>query len=149
MGAGIEYREDEFSFDMARDNVRGCTSILIDDLNLEIDEFGKIVSVWGVCPYTRWVDAPLTPPDAACGDIFVQTDAPIERGVSQRLKLDKYLPTFVDRAKGWVVIRGLPDAKFAIKMFSGVILEIGRDGQFCALWLHPLHGIIDGARGPI
>jgi putative transposase len=138
----LVYRPEEFSFDVTPAPLSGFTSILLDDLNLEVDETGKVISIWGLCPHTRWNDAPLAPPEAVCGQLFVLTDTPLERAISIRLTPErKYLPTFVDRSRGWVKVQGAANPKSAVMIIPGVIFEIGNRGEFCSLWLHPKSGI--------
>jgi hypothetical protein len=144
----LVYRPEEFSFDVTP-SIAGFTSVLLDDLNLEVDETGKVVSVWGMCPHTRWEEATLTPPKAAYGELFVLPDEPLQRAVSLRLTPDrKYHPTFVDSKNGWVEIRGASKPKLALGIMSGVIFEISHLGEFCALWLHPKSGIT-GVEAPV
>ena len=72
----LVYRPEEYSFDMEPAPSRSFTSVLVDDLNLEIDEAGKVISVWGMCPHTRWVETTLARPEAERGDIVFVLDAP-------------------------------------------------------------------------
>jgi hypothetical protein len=140
--SSLVYRPEEFSFDVTPSLLRGFTSIHLDDLNLEVDETGKVVSVWGICPHTRWKEAPLAPPKAAFGELFVLPDEPFQRAVSLRLTPGrKYLPTYVDRSRGWVEVQGASKPESALEIIPGVIFEIGHQGEFCALWLHPQSGI--------
>src|SRR5690349_3175705 len=140
--ANLIYRPKEFSFDVLPTPPSGFTSILVDDLNLEVDETGKVVSVWGLCSHTRWKEAALVPPQAAYGDLIVVTDKPFQRGVSLRLTPAKeYRPVFVDRRSGWVKVQGAPNPNAPVMIIPGVIFEIGHQGEFCALWLHPQSGI--------
>jgi hypothetical protein len=131
------YRRTEHSFDMEPPPTRNFTSVLIDDLNIEIDDSGKVVSVWGLCPYTRWVEGTLIPPSAAVGTLFVKGSSPLARGVSVQVNRDKYLPTYVDRQSGWVKIEARRVSASAVRVFPGVIFEIDEHGDFCALWLRP------------
>ncbi len=136
----LVYRPEEYSFDVEPSPGRSFTSVLLDDLNLEIDDAGRVISVWGMCPHTRWSPAKLTPPDAAFGDIFFVPDAPLSRGVSVQLNHDKYLPVHVDRASGWLRIQSRGAPASAVKLQSGIIFEITEEGQLCALWLKPQQG---------
>lgn len=131
------YRRKEYSFDMEPPPTQNFTSVLIDDLNIEIDDSGRVVSVWGVCPYTRWKEATLIPPSADVGTLYVNSGSPIARGVSAQVNRDKYLPTFVDRKSGWIKIEAKKAPASAVKVFPGVIFEIDEHGDFCALWLKP------------
>lgn len=131
------YRPEEYSFDVEPPPGRSFTSVLLDDLNVEIDETGRVISVWGMCPHTKWSPTRLTPPEAAFGDIFFVPDAPLSRGVSVQLNRDKYLPVQVDRASGWLRIQGRGAPASAVKLQPGIIFEITEEGQLCALWLQP------------
>ena len=43
----LVYRRNEYSFDMEPPPNRNFTSVLVDDLNIELDDTGRVVSVWG------------------------------------------------------------------------------------------------------
>lgn len=149
MASGVEqipvralvYRPQEYSFDMVPPLKGGFTSVLIDDLNMEVDDSGKVISVWGMCPHTRWVDASLVPPAAKVGALFVSSEGQLLRGVSVQVNGTKYLPTYADRRSGWVQIRSSAAPATAIQVFSGVVVEIDEHGQFASLWLQPQKGI--------
>ena len=131
----LVYRPKEYSFDVEPAQSGGFTSILVDDLNLEIDDLGRVISVWGLCPHTRWLEASLTPPEANFGDVFFVPDGQLSRGVSIRLNHNRYLPVHVDPGSGWVRIQGEGTPALAVKLLPGVIFEITGQGQFCSLWL--------------
>jgi hypothetical protein len=137
----LVYRSQEYSFDMEPPLKGGFTSVLIDDLNLEVDNSGKVLSIWGMCPQTRWQAATLTPPVAKAGALFVVSEHPLSRGVSVRINSAKYLPSYVDWKTGWVKIEGKANPSSAVQAFSGVIVEIDRDGQFSSLWLRPRQSV--------
>ena len=46
----VVYRNHEFSFDVEPAPIRGFTSFLVNDLSLEVDDEGVLLSVWGLCP---------------------------------------------------------------------------------------------------
>jgi len=79
------------------------------------------------------------PPEANIGSIFVTSDLPFQRGASQMIESER-LPTYVDRDSGWVKIEGLVTPTSATTVLRGVIVEIGADGRFGALWLRPETG---------
>ncbi len=142
MRRALVYRPKEFSFDVTPSPGSSVTSVLLNDLNLEVDEDGKVVSVWGMCPHTRWRDLTLVPPIAGYGELFVVTDTPFQAGISQRLTpKGKYLPVFVDREGGWVKIQGAASPESVVMILPGVIFELGHEGGFCSLWLRPQSGI--------
>jgi hypothetical protein len=118
----LVYRPSEYSFDVVpRPN--NFTSVLINDLNLELDEQGRVVSIWGLCPYTTWKTATLNPPNAEFGDVFILLGAPLERGISLRSNRDRW-PIFVDKVSGWVRVDGGCSRVRAVKVMIGVILGV-------------------------
>ena len=133
----LVYRRDEFSFDMMPPQRRNFASVLVDDLNLEADESGRVVSVWGLCPHTRWKEEKLAPPIAEFGAIFLVPNNALSRGVSIQLNANKYFPTYADQSSGWVQIRGRTIPTSAVRIFSGVIVEISEQREFSSLWLKP------------
>lgn len=133
--AELIYRDEEYSFDMNPSLQRRFTSVSVDDLNLEIDESGEVVGVWGMCPYTRWKDTKLDPPDAQPDKLFFISDRPLQRGVSIQLNSDKYWLTCVDFNSRWVHIKGRTNPVAAVKVFHDVIVELDGAGQLCSLWL--------------
>ncbi len=50
----LVYRDEDYSFDREPHDGTGFTSIMINDLQLEIDEEGKIIYVWGLCPLIKY-----------------------------------------------------------------------------------------------
>lgn len=133
----LVYRADEFSFDTEPAPVAGFTSILVNDLNLEVDGSGRIISVWGVCPYTRWKPASLAPPAADPGEAFVISETPLGRGISMRINPQNRWDTFADPTSGWVCIRTGAACDSATRILPGIILETSQGGEFCAIWLKP------------
>lgn len=133
----LVYRPAEYSFDIDP-RPDGCfTSILLDDLSLEVDRASRVIAVWGVCPHTRWQAAVLTSPSAAFGELLFVPDAPLSRGVAVPLN-ERYLPVLVDRASGWVCVqKPAAAAAAAVKVLNGVVVELTEQGQLCALWLKP------------
>ena len=129
------YRPEEYSFDTEPRSIGSFTSVLVDDLNLEIDEVGRILAIWGMCPHTRWMTAPLVPPKAEAGEVFFVPDGPLSRGVSIRLHRGTYLPVFVDNESGWVRIQGEGTSALSVEPLIGAIFEITKEGQLCSLWL--------------
>jgi hypothetical protein len=133
LGRGIVYRYDEYSFDTLLSE--GFTSVLINDLNVEMDASNCVVGVWGLCPHPRWIDRILTPPAAEKASLVVSSDRPFERGVSVRLNQGKNFPVYVDRNVGWVQVKGDLSPSAAVMIFPGLIFELTGDGRFSSLWL--------------
>lgn len=143
------YRPYEFSFDTDPSPMRSFTSILIDDLNIGVTSLGKAISVWGLCPHTRWKEKALQVPPAESGDLFV-TNVDLKDGVSFSVtSSNSFLPVYFDREVGWIEIRSKGALSKTVMIMPGVIFEISDEGEFCALWLHPVSGIIELSDGRI
>lgn len=130
------YRHDEFSFDVEPAPIGAFTSVLINTVSLELDVAGQVISVWGLCPYSRWKPANLKPSNARSGDVFCVTDAPLVRGVSLQMT-DECWPVFADASSGWVRVTGKSRASSSTEILPGIILDIDQRGQLSALWLKP------------
>lgn len=146
LNRSVVYRPPDFSFDTVPSPQDGFASVLVDDLNLEVNKSGRVISIWGVCPHTRWVEATLELPSSEAGGLWVSSGAGLARGVSIRLNDKGYLPTYVDRNSGVVQVKTELAPAAAVTVFPGVIVQVGNRGEFCALWLRPRRGL-EGLRG--
>lgn len=135
--AALVYRPDEYSFAVEPVHQNGFASVLFDDLNLEIDSSGRIISVWGMCPHTRWQRANLTPPKAEPGNVIFIPDTPIRRGVSTAANEKRYEKVFFDPDSGWLHVGGIIPAPVSTQIMPGVILEFGNAGDLRGIWLKP------------
>ena len=133
----LVYRADEFSFDTEPAPVVGFTSVLVNDLNLEVDDAGRVISVWGICPYTQWKRTSLSVPVSDLGEAFVISEVPLQRGVSTRINPRSRWDILADPTSGWICMKGEHMLDSATKILSGVILETTQDGDLCSLWLKP------------
>lgn len=133
----LVYRPGEYSFAIEPLPLNGSTSILVNDLSLEVDETNRIISVWGLCPHPGWERTALSPPPAEFCDIFVVADAPLEAGISRRINPDCCWPMLADCESGWVCVSSRCGGSSYAKIFSGVILELDEVDQLCAIWLKP------------
>ena len=133
----LVYRASEFSFDVVPPIIGGFTSITIDDVSVEVDNFGKVLGIWGLCPQARWQAAELFPPTPEQGEVVFSTTVPLLRGVSLQINPNNFLPVRFDAASGWLCIGGKGIAAAALQPLRSVILEVSEFGEFCALWLRP------------
>lgn len=138
LAASLIYRPDEYSFDTKPAPAVTHTSILVNDLNLELDPSGKVVSIWGLCPHTGWQAKTLMPPvEAQPGSVLVLSNRDLCTGVSVRLNPAKRFTTYVDSASGWIQVQGESAAADSVIIIPGVILELDRQGGLSSLWLKP------------
>jgi hypothetical protein len=132
----LVYREEDYSFDVEPLSTQGYTSILINDLHLEITYEGKIIYVWGLCPLINYLRTDKTPNNYTAGEVTVILDNPTP-GISKRLNDDKRWPIYINKNKGWVCI-GDPhlSAEMSIEFIPNCIAELDNH-QLKALWLKP------------
>lgn len=137
MPSGISvYRSAEYSFDVHPSSTGSFTSLLVNNLSLELNAEGKVISVWGLCPHVRWTSASLVPPEAEFAEVFVADPGSLVAGVSEHINGPGHWPVLVDRQTGWVCVRGSEGA-VAAKILNGVAIEIANTGELSALWLKP------------
>ena len=94
------YRAEEYSFAYEPTAVGAFTSVLVNDVSLEIDEDGVILEIWGLCPYMSWIDATLDVPKAFLGNVRVISNTPFQRGISKRSGPKRH-QIFADPLAGW------------------------------------------------
>lgn len=131
------YQEDEYSFDTERLEVAGFTSILINDLQLEIDDKGEIGYVWGYCPLIEYEKTTIAPKEYKAKSLIVVLDKPLIPGVSHRLNDEKRWPIYINLKEGWVCI-GDPkiENKELIEFAPNCIAAMSGE-ELLAVWLHP------------
>jgi hypothetical protein len=131
------YRPEDYSFAVTPVPDGSHTSVLFDDLNLELNAAGKVISIWGLCPHTRWKESVLIPPQAEFGEVIFVPDSPLARGISVQLNKEKYLTVLVDKTSGWIHVIGDGTVASNIKILDGIIFGLTQQGNLCEIWLKP------------
>jgi hypothetical protein len=133
----LVYRSEDYSFDVEPLNERGISSIMINELQLEIDDDARIIYVWGYCPLIKYDEIDAFPQMYHSGSLIALLDSPPVPGISYRLNEDKRWSVYINKKKGWVCI-GDPkmDDKQLIEFAPDCIATM--DGlEIIAVWLHP------------
>lgn len=133
----LVYRAEDYSFDVEPLNGSGDTSIMINDLQLEIDYEGKIMYVWGLCPLIEHKETDEVPKNYEFNSLVALLDKPAIPGISYRLNEKGRWPIYINKKKGWVCL-GNPEVKSKqlIEFAPNCIATM--DGQdLIAVWLHP------------
>ena len=134
----LVYRPNDYAFAVEPQPNGGITSAVVNTLSLELDPTGKIIHVWGYCPYMGWKDGNLIPPTTQNAVEFFIPDSPLLRGVSISINDGRNpWPVFVDRSSGWVRVTSDRVAVSSAEIMQGVIVELTEDGSLSALWLKP------------
>ena len=132
----LVYRAGEYAL-ATEPNPGSFTSLLVNDVHIEVDEDGCALSVWGLCPHPSWIPHALSPPPARESGLKAKGAAALVPGVGIRLNPRHRWSVFVDRASGWLCL-GDHDAPVvdAYRFAPGAVAVL-RDGHLVALWLRP------------
>jgi hypothetical protein len=136
-GSRLLYIPSEHSFSADPAPRRGVTSVLVNDLHIELDETGSLLYVWGLCASATWQRTGAMPPAHTRGALALEDSERLVPGVSLGANAERW-PTFVNFAQGWVCIgdnvaaptdRAIEFAPDMVAILAGKTLR--------ALWLHP------------
>ncbi len=134
------YRENDYSFDIEPYYDYGFASILVNDLQLEIDDNGRVLYVWGLCPLIEYEVTTESPQNYRSRTLAValNTPPPIP-GTAHRLNKNERWPVYVNKNQGWVCI-GCPKIvdKQLIEFAPNCIAAM-KGQEVMAIWLHPLN----------
>jgi len=130
----LVYSRSERSFDVEPRPERSVSSLLGNDVQIEIDEDGRLVYVWGLCPHESWKHVRLVPPAAKPGRLHY-VGGSIVPGVSKRLNSDRRWPVVYDPSSRWLRIGDDAVDGEAIAFAPGAVALL-REGQLIGLWLH-------------
>lgn len=133
----LVYRPEDYSFDIEDLDGTGDSSIMINDLQLEIDYEGKIMYVWGLCPLIIYEETNEFPFEYKTASLIALLDKPPILGISYRLNEDHRWPIYINKKKGWVCI-GNPQIqnKLLIEFAPNCVAAI-KGETLVAVWLHP------------
>ncbi len=133
----LVYRDEDYAFDREPHDGTGFTSIMINDLQLEIDEEGKIIYVWGLCPLILHEETNEVPSEYKACSLVALLNRPPVPGISYRLNEDERWPIYINKKKGWVCL-GNPETKNKQLIEFAPNCVATMDGQeLIAVWLHP------------
>ena len=132
------YVESDYSFDFEPHSNGGGASILIHDINLEIDEDGNVLYVWGLAPKIAWEDTDKLPPSFIQAGIQCVLDKVI-CGVSIRINDVGSWPMFFNKANKWFFIG--EDINYTgfeqIEFTQNCVANLSDSGELKGLWLRP------------
>jgi len=133
----LVYRPEDYSFDVEPLDGTGDTSIMINDLQLEIDHEGKIMYVWGLCPLIKHKEIDEYPRNYKAGSLVALLDEPPIPGISYRLNEKERWPIYINKENGWVCI-GNPkiNGKQMIEFVPNCVATL-ENQEIKAIWLKP------------
>ena len=134
---GLVYSERDRGFHMLG-SVGGYSSAVLNDLNLEVNEDGRVIEVWGYSPRESWIDGVVQLPEGARRGALrlLQEFTP---GVSRRMGGNgAWLVTFDANAN---VIRYALNVQeppaVLVEFLDGCIAGLDRKHELVSLWLQP------------
>lgn len=130
----LVYRRSEHSLDVEPRPDRGVASLLVNDVQIEIDEDGRLIYVWGLCPQESWESATLVPPSAKPGRL--QYLGEVVPGVSKRINAGKRWVVGHDSSSQWLRI-GDDSAQGETVAFAPGAVAVIRESELVVLWLNP------------
>ncbi len=133
----LVYREEDYSFDVEPLDGSGDTSIMINELQLEIDHDGKIIYVWGYCPLIKCQETDEYPKKYQSQSLVAILDKPPILGISYRLNEKERWPIYINKKKGWVCI-GDPKllGEQSIEFVPNCVAVLDKQ-EIVAIWLKP------------
>ncbi len=131
----LVYRPMDHAFDVEPKPLGGGASLLVNDLQLELDEDGRVLYAWGLCPQTSWTEEAGEPPRARRAVLVAQLPADFSPGMSMRLNTHLW-PVTVDRRSGWVRVGGTHESDDAVEFALGMVATF-LDRQLVGVWLRP------------
>ncbi len=132
----LVYIPEEFSLDTINRKILGVTSVLVNDIQIEISIDRLAIAIWGACPHPKWKKGKLNKPISQIGKLWFDGD--FTPGVSIRVtKSGEYWPVTFDPTSGWIHLgkERLADDQ-TIEFVEGCIVVL-RDDEIVGLWLHP------------
>ena len=138
-GGQLVYRRNEFSFDTEPSEGGRAISIAVNEVQLFVDDGGRVIYVSGYCPYHGWDQTSLTTPKYRRGDLIVVDLNPgsIPTGMGFGLNdLSSRWPVYVN-PQGWVCIGDSADQGDQAVEFAPNCVAVLRGDSLVALWLHP------------
>lgn len=133
----LVYRTEDYSFDVEPLDGSGDTSIMINDLQLEIDHEGKIMYVWGLCPLIEYKETDEAPKRYKTHSLVALLDKPPSLGISYRLNEDCRWPIYINKKKEWVCLGNSKIKDEQLIEFAPNCIATMDGQELIAIWLHP------------
>lgn len=131
------YRSEEYSFDVEPFLGGGVTSILVNDLQLEIDELGRVLYVWGYCPLIIYQEIDVIPKNYKTKSLIVLLDEPPMPGISSRLNKKERWPIYINKKEGWVCLGNKEIEGQLLIEFAPDCVATVDNHELIGVWLHP------------
>jgi hypothetical protein len=131
----LVYRRSEYSFDVEPHPAGGVASLLVNDVQIEIDADGRLLYVWGLCPHVSWKVASFATPAASPGQLLY-IEGKVVPGVSMRLNGGNRWAAGYDSSSQWLCIGDASSRQEGVAFAPGAVAVLSGNG-IVALWLRP------------
>lgn len=140
------YDEEEYSFSIEPFKVgNDFASIAIGTLQLEINDEGRVMYLWGYYPLRNWKETDGAPEKYENKDLIAVLDKSPVPGVSINLCKkgteldDNSWSTYINKKRGWICI-GSPEVKEKklIQFSPGCVAALDQSNEMVAVWLQPV-----------
>ena len=134
----LVYCAEEYSFDFTSEELPyAITTLQINELQLAVNDEGRVLYVWGYCPLLRYEITESSPPPWVKGQLFAELDRELIPGVSERVG-DGRWPLSINPNNGWVCLGGASLQVDVVAVeFAQSCVAVLSNGTLVSLWLHP------------
>ncbi|MCG8423628.1 MAG: hypothetical protein MJE77_37495 [Proteobacteria bacterium] len=128
------YRSQDFAFDVEPKPESGGASVLVNDVQLEVDEDGVVLYAWGLCPHTTWSETCDALPTTRRGMLRAELPDDFTPGTSIRVNRERW-PVAANPETGWVRIGESSAVDDCIEFADGMVACLAA-GRLVSLWIH-------------
>lgn len=134
----VVFRPEEHSIDAVPAPGKGITSVLVNDMNLELDQRGRVLYAWGYCPIVNASSTSMRPRRSKVGSLVAFLRGDVVPGISERLNPSERWPIFVNEEAGWICLGEPEDLVGAlwVEFAPATVAMIVRQ-RLRALWVRP------------
>jgi hypothetical protein len=133
----LVYRKSDHSFDTVPRPQGPVASLLINDVELEVDLQGRALCVSGYCPSHGWSTTSQEAPPAPPGEILVASNLQLTAGACIPLNdLQTRWPAYLNK-EGWICLGNLDTTGAKTVLFTPNTIAVLDEASLRALWLHP------------
>ncbi|MCX5645466.1 MAG: hypothetical protein NTZ17_12445 [Phycisphaerae bacterium] len=147
----VLYVPEDYAFQFRPKPAGVVTSLLVNDVELEIDGNGHLLNPWGYCPYMGWIATDSGPDHLLTLRLKVE-GLNIVPGISMRVNEDSW-GVWVNRQTRWTCIGNAEklDTVTYVEFATDSVVALSSEGEIRALWLRPVslpagNGIMGASR---
>jgi len=135
----LVYRAEECSISPDPFPGGGEASLLINDVNLELDNRSRVLYAWGYCPLVRATATTEKPKRGRVAMLSANLEEALVPGSSLRLNTADRWPVYLNDEVGWICIGEprVPAHAIWVEFASATVAAL-IDAEIRALWMRPV-----------